>query len=92
MIDLTEVVVCKQIWVLGQRDADPLLLLVAAGVGDLDVASFGGRFIDDFLQFGIQLAVQFWRAVTTWVVFVPSVTAMLCWDFIQNLGFRLLLA
>lgn len=90
---VTEAVLCEQIWVLGQRGADLLLLLEATGVGDLDVAALGGGFVHDLLQPGIELAVPVvGRGVTARVLFVPGVTTILRRDLIQNLRFRFLLA
>lgn len=93
MVLIAEVVLCKQVWVLGQRGADLLLLLEATGVGDLDVAALGGGFVYDLLQSGIELAVHVVRrGITGRVLLVPGVTAVLGRDFIQNFRFRLLLA
>lgn len=90
---VAEVVLCEQVGVLGQRSSDLLLLLVAARVGDLDVASFGGRFIHYLLQSDVELAVHvFCRWVTALMLFVPGVASILRWDLVQNLGFRLFLA
>lgn len=55
---IAELVLAVEIRVLGQRGADLLLLPVASGVGDLDVATFGGGFIDNLLQSDIELAVR----------------------------------
>lgn len=90
---VAEVVLGVQVRVLGQRGADLLLLLEASGVGDLDVAAFGGGFIYNLLQSGIELAVH----VVRWggaarVLLVSGVTAALGRDLVQNLRFRLLLA
>lgn len=86
-------VLCEQIWVLGQRGTDLLLLLEASRVGDLDVAALGGRFIYNLLQSGIELAVHMvWRGIIARVLFVSRVTAILSRDLIQNLRFRFLLA
>lgn len=93
MVLLAQVVLCEQIRVLGQRGANLLLLLKTAGVGDLDMAAFGGRFIHDLLQPGVELAVRVVRrGIPARVVFVPSVGDVLRWDFIQNLRLRLRLA
>ena len=93
MVLVTEVVLCEQIWVLHQRGADLLLLLEATRVGDLDVAAFGGRFIYNLLQSGIELAVHtVRRGIIARVLFIPSVAAILGRDLIQDLGFRFLFA
>lgn len=93
MVLVTEVVLRKEIWVLGQRGADLLLFLEASGVGDLDMAALGGRFIYNLLQPGVELAVHMvWRGIIARVLFVSSVTAMLGRDLIQNLRLGLLLA
>lgn len=92
MVLITEVVLAEQIRVLRQRGTDFLLLLKATGVGDLHVAAFGGRFINNLLQFGIQMAVHIWRGIVARKLLIPSITAILSWDLIQHLGLRLLLA
>ena len=53
VILVTEVVLCEQAGVLGQRGPDFLLFLEATGVGNLDVAALGCRFVDDLLQSGV---------------------------------------
>lgn len=79
--------------VFSQSSTHLLLLLKAAGVGHLDVAALGGRFVYDLLQSGVELAVHmFLRRIVARVLFVPRVAAMLCWDLIQDLGFRFLFA
>lgn len=93
MVFITEIVLCEQIWVLHQRGTDLLLLLEATRVGDLDMAAFGGRFIYNLLQSGIELAVHMvWRGIIAQVLFIPSVAAILGWDLVQDFGFRFLFA
>lgn len=93
MVLVTEVVLCEQIWVLGQRGADLLLFLEASGVGHLDVAALGGRFIYNLLQPGVEVAVHVvCRGVVARVLFVTGVAAILSRDLVQDLGFRFLLA
>lgn len=90
---VTEAVLGEQAGVLCQRGTDLLLLLEASGVGHLDVAALGGRLVHDLLQPGIELAVHVvCGGGTARVLFVPRVAAILCWDLVQDLGFRLLLA
>lgn len=90
---VTEAVLCEQVWFLSQHHTDLPLLLEASGVGDLDVASFSGRFVHNLLQSGVELAVRvICRGVVARVLFVSSVADVISWDLIQNFGFRLLLA
>lgn len=89
MVLVTEV---EQIWVLGQRGSDLLLLLEASGVGHLDVAPLGGRFVHDLLQPGVELAVHVvCRRVVALVLLVSGVAAILGRDLVQDLRLRLLL-
>lgn len=93
MVLVSEVFLCEQVWVLGQRGTDPLLLLEASGVGDLDVAAFGGRFVYNLLQPGVELAVRvICSRVIARVLLVSGVAAVLSRDLVQDLGLRLLLA
>lgn len=93
MVLVTEAVLGKQVWVLGQRGTDLLLLLEATRVGDLDVTALGGGFVHNLLQSGVELAVHMvGRGITARVLFVPGVAAVLRRDLVQNLRFRLLLA
>lgn len=79
--------------VFSQSGAHLLLLLKAAGVGHLDVAPLSGGFVYDLLQSGVELAVHvLLRRIVAWMLFVPRVAAMLCWDLIQDFGFRFLFA
>lgn len=89
MVLVALVVLREETRVLGQRGSDLLLLLEATGVGDLDVASLGGRFIHDLLQLGIELAVF---VVCGRVRLLLVVAAVLRWDLVQNFGLRFLLA
>lgn len=80
---VAEVVLPEQVGVLGQRGSNLLLLLEAAGVGDLDMAAFGGRFIHNLLQSDVELAVHvFCRWVAALVLLVPGVAAVFRWDLV----------
>lgn len=94
MVLVAEVVLCEQIWVLGQRGTDLLLLLEASRVGHLDVAALGCRFIYNLLQSGVELAVQVVcrGGIVARVIFVSGVAAVLSRDLIQDFGLRFLLA
>lgn len=84
MVLVAEVVLREQVWVLDQRGPDLLLLLEASGVGHFNVATFGGRFVHNLLQPGVELAVHVVRrrVGSAQVLFVPGVAAVLGRDLV----------